>query len=220
MPQQDTTQIKEKILNFLERKGPSLPVHIAKEIEVSGLFASAFLSELISNKKVKISHMKIGNSPLYYIPGQENKLVELSDNLKGREREAYDLLFKERFLKDDEQSPPIRVALRSIRDFAIPFKDNSGDIYWRFFTTPEEDFKKQNSNEENLDIFNKEDSKEEKENSQPKQIPEDNQQNTNDEKNNSKQENNQQNTNDEKNNSKQENKKKSKKTTKKVSRKS
>ena len=46
----DTSEIKEKILSILKRRGPSLPVHIAKEIESSMLFTSAFLSELVSEK--------------------------------------------------------------------------------------------------------------------------------------------------------------------------
>jgi len=34
-----------------KRRGPSLPVHIASETGLSMLFASAFLSELLSEKK-------------------------------------------------------------------------------------------------------------------------------------------------------------------------
>ncbi len=48
---QDTVPIKEKILSVLKKRGPSLPVHVAGETELSMLFASAFLSELLSEKK-------------------------------------------------------------------------------------------------------------------------------------------------------------------------
>jgi len=44
MPIKDTSEIKEKIILILRKNGPSLPVHIAKEIETSILFTSAFLS--------------------------------------------------------------------------------------------------------------------------------------------------------------------------------
>jgi hypothetical protein len=136
MPQQDTSGIKDKILSTLRLKGPSLPVPISKEIEMSPLFASAFLSELLSEKKLKISHMKIGSSPAYFIPGQEPQLEKYSQHLKSREKDAFELLKQEKILQDTKQLPAIRVALRSIRDFAIPFK-KEGEIFWRYLTTPE-----------------------------------------------------------------------------------
>jgi len=147
---------KEKILEILRLKGPSLPVRIAREINTDGLFASAFLSELISNKKVKISNMRVGNSPLYFLPGQEDQLENFSEHIKGREREAFDLLKEKSFLKDDEQHPAIRVALRSIRDFAIPFRDSEENIIWRFFKVSQEDFGRvveEKKSEKDLGIF-------------------------------------------------------------------
>ena len=39
---QDASALKDKIVSSLKQKGPSLPVHIAKEIGLSILFASAF----------------------------------------------------------------------------------------------------------------------------------------------------------------------------------
>ena len=142
MPAQDTTQIKEKIISFLRIRGPSLPVHIAKETQMSMLFASAFLSELLYEKKIRLSHMRVGSSPLYLIPGQENRLENFSSFLKSKEKESFILLKEKKFLKDSEQEPAIRVALRSIRDFATPFKYQE-EIYWRFFTIPEEEFLKE-----------------------------------------------------------------------------
>lgn len=142
MPAQDTTQIKEKIISFLKIRGPSLPVHIAKETQMSMLFASAFLSELLSEKKIKLSYMRVGSSPLYLVQGQEYRLENFSNFLKSKEKESFALLKEKKFLKDSEQEPAIRVALRSIRDFAIPFK-NQDEIYWRYFTIPEEEFTSQ-----------------------------------------------------------------------------
>jgi len=159
---QDASQIKEKILFILHRRGPSLPVHIAKETELSILFASAFLSELASEKKIKISNMKVGNSPIYFIQTQESILEKFSQHLKSKEKEAFLLLKEKKFLEDKKQEPAIRVALRSIKDFAIPFKKNE-EIFWRYFTISEKEFKepkierlkttKQESSE--LNIFDK-----------------------------------------------------------------
>jgi hypothetical protein len=141
MPTQDTSKIKERIISILKRRGPSLPVHIAKEINVSILFASAFLSELISEQSIKMSHMRVGSSPIYFIQGQETRLENFYQHLKSREKDAYILLKQKKILKDIEQEPAIRVALRAIKDFSIPFKKDE-QIFWRFFTIPESDFKR------------------------------------------------------------------------------
>lgn len=140
MPAKDTSQIKEKILFTLKRRGPCLPVHIAGEIETSILFASAFLSELVSEKKIRMSYMKVGSSPIYFIPGQEYLLERFSQHLKSKERDAFELLKSNKFLVDSKQDPAIRVALRAIRDFAIPFKEDE-EIIWKYFTIPESEFK-------------------------------------------------------------------------------
>jgi len=140
MPAQDTSQIKEKIIFILKKRGPSLPVHIAQETGLSILFSSAFLSELIADKKIKTSNLRVGSSPLYLIPGQEFMLANFSQYLKSKEKDAFILLKEKKFLKDLEQDPAIRVALRSIRDFAMAFKKDD-EIFWRYFTIPENDFK-------------------------------------------------------------------------------
>jgi len=165
MPTQDTSGIKNKIIFILRKNGPSLPVHIAREIESSILFASAFLSELASEKRLKISYVKIGNSPLYYLPEQKSLLEKFSNYLKSKEKEAFMLLKEKKFLKDSEQAPAIRVALREIKDFAIPFRKEE-EIIWRFFSVPEEEFevkkkeikpiiKREEKKEKELGIFDK-----------------------------------------------------------------
>ena len=140
MPSQDASKIKEKILSILRMKGPTLPVYISQDTGISMLFASAFLSELLSDKIIKISKMRVGNSPIYYLPGQETQLERFSNYLKSKEKEAFLLLQEKRFLRDSEQSPAIRVALREIKDFAFPFRKN-GETVWRYLTAKESEFR-------------------------------------------------------------------------------
>lgn len=165
MPAQDTSQLKEKIISILRIRGPSLPVHVAKETGLSMLFASAFLSELFSEKKIEISNMKVGSSPVYFLPGQRSKLENFSHYLKSKEKDAFELLKEKKFLKDREQEPAIRVALRAIKDFAIPFKKEE-EIFWRYFIIPQEEFiiKKEIPLKKEIEIPKKEEtqSKEEK----------------------------------------------------------
>lgn len=148
---QDTSELKEKIISLFKREGPSLPVHVAKETGLNILFASAFLSELIAEKKIKISNMKVGNSPVYFIPGQEPMLEKFSEYLKSKEKEAFLFLKEKKFLKDSEQEPAIRVALRAIKDFAVPFKKNE-EIYWRYFKIHETEFKPKEIKKSGLEI--------------------------------------------------------------------
>jgi len=141
MPQ-NPMETREKIISFMKIRGPSLPVHIAKEIGTNILFASAFLSELLSEKIVKISNMRVGSSPIYFIPGQEIYLERFANFLKSKEKEAFNLLKQKKFLKDNKQQPAIRVALREIKDFAVPFEKNQ-NLYWKFFTVAESEFQEE-----------------------------------------------------------------------------
>lgn len=139
MSAKNALEIKESMISFFKAHGPSLPVHVAKATDLSILFASAFMSELIAEKKLKVSSMKIGSSPLYLIPGQESMLEKFSEYLKGKEKEAFNVLREKKFMRDSETEPPIRVALRELKDFAIPFKVE-GEIYWKYLTADENDF--------------------------------------------------------------------------------
>ncbi len=129
----DVNSVKKKILEFLDKNGPSLPVPIAKHVGLQPMFASAILSELLNEKRVKTSSMKIGTSPLYLIPGQEYKLEAFTENLGGVEKEAYLILKDNRLIEDQAQEPRIRVALRGLKDFAIPTQMND-KLFWKYFT--------------------------------------------------------------------------------------
>jgi len=132
--QSTTDNLKEhkvKIMNFIKTRGPTFPVRISENLKLDSLIVSAFLSELLSDKQLRLSNLRVGNSPLYYIPGQEFQLEKFSNYLKGKEREAFELLRQKGVLEDRQMLPPIRVALRSIKDFSFPLEHN-GKLYWRF----------------------------------------------------------------------------------------
>jgi hypothetical protein len=134
----DIAQKKEKIISFLQTNGPSLPVRIARAIEMEPVFASAILSELLQTKKVTMSHMRIGSSSLYLLPGQEEKLEKNIEHLKPIEQEALSKLQKNKTLIDEELEPAIRVALRGLRDFAISSKPED-KIIWKYAFSSEKE---------------------------------------------------------------------------------
>jgi len=119
---QKINEVKERIVNTIKLRGPSLPVHIARTLSTTPIFASAFLSELYAEGRIKISNMKVGSSPLYFLHGQEALLENFIEHLNQKEKEAFHLLKKEKILFDESQTPVIRIALRALKDFAIPIK--------------------------------------------------------------------------------------------------
>lgn len=134
----DAIDAKERIIRYIKARGPSLPVQIAKEIETSILFASVFLSELFSEKKLEMSNLRIGSSPLYYLTEQKNALEKFTYALKNKEKEAFELIKEKKILKDSEQEPAIRVALNEIKDFVNQFK-KEGELYWKFYSISDQE---------------------------------------------------------------------------------
>ncbi|MEM3113320.1 MAG: hypothetical protein QXI33_02760 [Candidatus Pacearchaeota archaeon] len=127
---------KQKIVEFIKIRGPTITIKVSNYLKVDSLIASAFLADLLADKLVKMSFMKVGNSPVYYIPGQEFQLEDFSHYLSGKEKEAFEILKREGVLQDEKQLPAIRVSLRNLKDFAFPFEYN-GNLYWRYLKTGE-----------------------------------------------------------------------------------
>jgi len=141
---QKVVQTKERILSVIRNKGPTYPARIARDAELSPLFTAAFLSELVSDRKLKISNMKVGSSPIYYIEGQESLLESFSEYLNPKEKEAFEKLKNQELLNDEDQEPAIRVALRKIKDFAIPINvriDGETKLFWRYYQIKEEEIR-------------------------------------------------------------------------------
>ena len=133
----DISEKKDTIISFLKIHGPALPVRIAREIKMDPVFASAILSELLNEKRLILSNLKIGASPLYLLPGQQNQLENFTENLKSAEKEAFLKLKEEKVLHDEKEGPSIRVSLRNLKDFAKPFKSNE-KILWKYAFATEE----------------------------------------------------------------------------------
>lgn len=132
MPPVDT----ESVLRFIRIRGPVLPMQVAKEIKQNSMMAGAVLSELVSSGKLKVSKIKVGGSPLYYPPGQENRLMSFTQHLDAKDRQAYDLLRQKGLLRDDFLDPLTRVSLRALKDFAIPLTvtiDGTQQVYWKWY---------------------------------------------------------------------------------------
>lgn len=129
----------QRIKSFISKQGPIIPAMLAKELNTNILFASAMLSELVSSKEVKISSVKLGGTPYYFLPGQEEALQGLSKNLNEKERIAYNHLKESKILEDSNEDPLIRVALRQIKDYAKQLEvvvKGERKIFWKWYLLP------------------------------------------------------------------------------------
>ncbi|AJF61440.1 hypothetical protein QT06_C0001G0600 [archaeon GW2011_AR15] len=127
---------RNKVLSIVKLKGPVLPMEVAKEVGSDTIFTGAVLSELLDKKLIKISSAKIGGSPVYYAEGQEERLHRLYNYLNEKDRRAYDLLKQQKIINDSEADPLLRVALRSIKDFAKALEvnmDGEKIIFWKWY---------------------------------------------------------------------------------------
>ncbi len=134
--------ITDRVKQLVRMRGPLIPSQISKEIGTNILMASAILSELSSKNDVKISSVKIGGSPLYYVQGQEPKLQNYLGSLHQKEKEAFEQLKTSGVLKDRSLEPVIRVALRQIKDFAKPIEasmDGNVELFWKWYLLSNEE---------------------------------------------------------------------------------
>jgi hypothetical protein len=133
---------RENILKIVKEKGPLLPSQINKELRTNVLFASAMLSEMVDQKKIRLTSMKVGGSPLYYCDGQETALEQFAGKLGDAEKNAFSLIKNSKILRDRDQEPQTRVALREIKDFAIPLEvtaNGQSDLFWKFYLVQDEE---------------------------------------------------------------------------------
>jgi hypothetical protein len=136
-------QDQDKILNFLKVVGPTLPSKVAKNISTEILLASAHLSDLASQGKVKISKLKVGGSPLYYIPGDEDKLYHFAPgNVNPKDLQVLEILKDKKVLRESELELLPKVALRNLKDFAVPLHvtaDGKRELFWKYYLTSNEE---------------------------------------------------------------------------------
>lgn len=140
----NVNQLRDQILEIVRKEGPVLPSQISQKVVSNILFTSAILSDLVSQNQIKISKAKIGNSPVYYIKGQEYKLQMLYKHLGEKPRKIYEIIKEKKILRDKALEPWQRVAIREIKDFALMLTVNfqeGQEIFWKWYQTPDEEAK-------------------------------------------------------------------------------
>ncbi len=136
---------QDKIINLIRLKGPSIPRQIAQAIGSDLLFSSAHLSDLVSQGKLVVSHMKLDSTPFYFIPGQEAMLYNFLNCLNEKDRRTAELLKEKGVLRDRGSDLLTRVSLRNLPDFAKPMEvevNGQKEYFFRWHTLQQEETEK------------------------------------------------------------------------------
>ena len=134
-------EYREKIISLCKQKGPILPNDVAKMLKTETWKAGAMLSEMTENKILLISAIKIGGSPLYYLPEHQEKLELFVNRLNDKDKKVFDFIKQRKILRDSELDLLTRFSLRQLKDFARPLhvtKGEDAELFWRFYSVSEE----------------------------------------------------------------------------------
>ncbi|MEM4253889.1 MAG: hypothetical protein QXR48_00670 [Candidatus Woesearchaeota archaeon] len=132
---------RDRIRAMIEQR-PVQPTQVAKELLTDSMLASAMLSEMSEKGLLKVSHLKVGSSPLYYHPDHPEHLLDFVQHLNEKDRKTVYLLREKKVLNDAALDPLTRVSLRSIKDFAKPLDvvvDGNKLLFWKFYLLTDEE---------------------------------------------------------------------------------
>lgn len=136
---------KEDVLQAVKLKGCVVPSDLSKQFTVDTFIMGAVLSDLVSEKKLFVSSVKMGGSPVYYAPEAREKLQELFKYLNEKDKQTYLLLQEKKVLADTMQTPLVRVSLRNIKDFSKPLEvtaQGTTQLFWKWYLAPDEEVNK------------------------------------------------------------------------------
>ncbi|MEM4239956.1 MAG: hypothetical protein QXK08_02090 [Candidatus Woesearchaeota archaeon] len=131
---------RDRIRAMVEQK-PVQPTQVAKEMMTNSMLSSAMLSEMSEKGLLKVSHLKVGSSPLYYHPDHPEHLLDFINHLNEKDRKTLNLLREKNVLQDNALDPLTRVSLRNIKDFAKPLDvaiDGVKELFWKFYLLTDE----------------------------------------------------------------------------------
>ena len=126
---------QDKIL-AMARNAPLTPTMVGKAVGKDSLIASAMLSAMVEKGLLKISHVKVGSTPLYYDPAQAEQLQNYASYLNDKERQVYVILKDKKILREAALDPLSRVCIKTLKDFARPLEvsfNNDKEIFWKWY---------------------------------------------------------------------------------------
>jgi hypothetical protein len=113
---------KDQVMQLVQMKGYVLPADLTRQFHADTFIMGAVLSDLVREKKLNISRVKIGRSPVYYTTQHRAKLQDLYKYLDEKDKRTYDLLKEKVVLQGSMQTSLLRVSLKNMKDFAKPIE--------------------------------------------------------------------------------------------------
>lgn len=133
---------KEQVLQMVKMKGFVVPSDLVRQFHSDTFIMGAVLSDLVHDKKLGVSTVKIGGSPVYYPPESKEKLLDLVKYLNEKDKATFALLQKQKVLSDTEQTPLVRVSLRALKDYAKPIEvtaNSQTKLFWKWYLATDEE---------------------------------------------------------------------------------
>lgn len=134
---------REQIVQ-LGHNSPLLPNTVAKALNTNGILAGAMLSEMVAKGLLKTSALKVGGSPLYYLPGKEEQLLSYSNYLNEKDKRTLALLQELKVIREKDCEPLVRVSLSLIKDFSKPLLveyNGMQETFYKYFIVTDEEAK-------------------------------------------------------------------------------
>lgn len=126
------------VVDFLKRHGPSQPVQLRQALNKDTFMASAILSDVVKSSFIKSTLAKIGNSPLYYLPEQEeiakSKIFEYMGFL---EKKLVNRIKDAEYIMDASLSVQDKFIIKNCFDFLVSYRIHD-EIVWRYYKVPEQ----------------------------------------------------------------------------------
>ena len=105
---------QDQIISIMKINGPLLPTLVAKQLHSSILIASVHLSTLSDQGRVKISHLKVGGSPLYYLPEHREKLQDYISSFNPQDQQTIKLIKDKQVVRERDLDLLTRISLRNM----------------------------------------------------------------------------------------------------------
>ncbi len=76
--------MREKIISIIRSQGPSLPVEVSSKVGSNSFLTKAYLDELVETGVLRKSQKKVGESFIYFAPGQESAVEAKISGLSAK----------------------------------------------------------------------------------------------------------------------------------------
>ncbi|MCB9371116.1 hypothetical protein H6501_05950 [Candidatus Woesearchaeota archaeon] len=114
---------KDNLLRFVRERKYVTPTHVAEAFDTTTMIGSAALSELVKDKLILVSFLKLGSTPFYYDPAQRECLMELAEkHFSKYDKEMYDKIRQFEVVNAGSLSVQEQLAVERIKDFAFPLE--------------------------------------------------------------------------------------------------